>query len=202
MESCVVVDVSDWTVIDVEPGGDEPKEWLAEPIVDGASGETRWLFKPVRFGVFRDGRTYRQGTDWAECVACQLGRLIRVPVAVVELAQRGDVEGAISRHVAPPKWSHDGASVRLSDFVAEYRPRTPEDKRQNRVGHRLDTIELILDGVLGPPETEYATWRAFDVFGGLLLLDAWIGNQDRHEDNWGIMTGPDGELRLSPAFDQ
>ncbi|HEX7880970.1 MAG TPA: hypothetical protein VF720_16280, partial [Candidatus Eisenbacteria bacterium] len=40
-----------------------------------------------------------------------------------------------------------------------------------------------------------------DVFAGYLMLDAWIGNQDRHHENWGVIITPTGEVFLAPTFD-
>jgi serine/threonine protein kinase HipA of HipAB toxin-antitoxin module len=39
------------------------------------------------------------------------------------------------------------------------------------------------------------------VFVGYLLLDALIGNQDRHHENWGLIKAPGAGLSLSPTFD-
>jgi hypothetical protein len=45
---------------------------------------------------------------------------------------------------------------------------------------------------------------ATDLFVGYLLLDAWIGNGDRHHENWGFIrcgSGQDEVLYLSPTYD-
>jgi hypothetical protein len=42
---------------------------------------------------------------------------------------------------------------------------------------------------------------AFGVFVGYLLLDALIGNQDRHQLNWGLIRSPERRLMLAPTFD-
>ena len=57
---------------------------------------------------------------------------------------------------------------------------------------------------LGPPygfQTEPGLESAFDVFVGYLMFDAWIGNQDRHDNNWGVLRDVDGHLFLSPSYD-
>jgi hypothetical protein len=36
---------------------------------------------------------------------------------------------------------------------------------------------------------------------GYLLLDALIGNQDRHHQNWGLLKVPGAGLTLAPTFD-
>jgi hypothetical protein len=43
-------------------------------------------------------------------------------------------------------------------------------------------VNLPINGI--PPE---GIQKAVDVFVGYLLLDAWIGNGDRHHENWGIV---------------
>ncbi len=33
------------------------------------------------------------------------------------------------------------------------------------------------------------------------MLDALVGNQDRHDENWGLILLPDGLITLAPTFD-
>lgn len=42
---------------------------------------------------------------------------------------------------------------------------------------------------------------AIDVFIGYLMLDAWIGNQDRHHENWGLVNSPQLTRHLAPTYD-
>jgi hypothetical protein len=43
---------------------------------------------------------------------------------------------------------------------------------------------------------------AVDVFLGYLMLDAWIANQDRHHENWGIiLMNSQGTYHLAPTYD-
>lgn len=41
------------------------------------------------------------------------------------------------------------------------------------------------------------------MFAGFLLLDAWVGNQDRHDQNWAVVrrSVAPGELRLAASYD-
>ena len=49
------------------------------------------------------------------------------------------------------------------------------------------------------------SYSGSEVFVGYLLFDAWIGNQDRHHENWGIVLSSDAQplelVRLAPSFD-
>ena len=45
---------------------------------------------------------------------------------------------------------------------------------------------------------------AVEVFAGYLMLDAWIANQDRHHENWGLVIVFESEkpkIHLAPTFD-
>lgn len=39
-----------------------------------------------------------------------------------------------------------------------------------------------------------------DVFVGYLLFDAWVANQDRHHENWGVVSYED-KIYLAPTYD-
>ncbi|MGH7961884.1 MAG: HipA domain-containing protein, partial [Candidatus Binatia bacterium] len=45
-----------------------------------------------------------------------------------------------------------------------------------------------------------AVETARDVFVGYLMFDAWIANQDRHHENWGLIVTPDA-THLAPSYD-
>jgi hypothetical protein len=95
-------DVSTWPVVEAEPLGRDRKVWLRDPTVPAmlATKEHNWLFKPVvipRHGV-------SQGEDWVEKLVSELGRLLRVPCAEVDLAERHGEAGSVSRNVVPDRW--------------------------------------------------------------------------------------------------
>lgn len=202
-----MIDVTEWSRGDREPGGDEAKVWFEAPSDYRLSG--KWLFKPptvkeLKLSAERQARgdkpdQYRRGEDWAEKIAFELAVLLGIPAASTELAiyhspDERIVEGSMSLDMRPRHWSLVGGGVLLGELDASYEP------GQN-TGHHLENIERILGELPGPPETEFADWSAFDVFAGYLMLDAWVANRDRHEHNWGLLQAPTGEVHLSPTFD-
>lgn len=52
-----------------------------------------------------------------------------------------------------------------------------------------------------------AALEAFDTpslmtdFARLVAFDCWIGNADRHQENWGVISSMAGDIRLAPMFD-
>lgn len=166
-----VVDVTAWRVRDEEPTGGDEKEWLTDR--DGRD----WLFKPV---VEHENEGFVQGEDWSEKVSAEMARLVGVPCATVELAVRNGRRGSISLDLKPPKWELQPGAVLLAQTVPDY-----VSGDRHRRGHSLENIRLALERYGPPPQAAVPTsFRAFDVFVGYLILDAWIANRDRHDENW------------------
>jgi hypothetical protein len=188
-----VLDVTDWRVAAEEPSGADAKVWLADP-TDG----DLWLFKPV---TIKDGHVH--GEDWAEKVASELGALLSVPCARVEMAVRDGEIGALSRNLRPPDFEMHNGAVLLSDLVDDYIPGAYAPT--GRPGHSLKNIRRVLDGAIPPPGAALpSSFSAFDTFAGILVLDAWIANRDRHDENWSVLVPrtPGHPRRLCGSYDQ
>lgn len=186
-------------MVTTETIGAEEKDWL-----EGQGA--RWLFKPVTVKSEEP-----QGEDWAEKAASHLAGLIDVPCARVELAVRNGEPGALSRDLRPPKGFQlqSGALLLVDRGVPNFVPARQLDhdkalKRQ-RPGHSLRSIQWALQGVAAPPDSGLPeTFDAFDTFAGYLVLDAWIGNRDRHDENWSVLI-PElqgGTAHLCGSYDQ
>ncbi|MCT2587464.1 HipA domain-containing protein [Actinophytocola gossypii] len=190
-----IVDVSDWLVMSQEPGGAEPKDWIARPSdVKRSELDRFWLYKAAKVGELSK---YRRHDDVAELLASALAEAIGLPAAKVELACRHDTEGIISRNITPPGWELHSGDVRLSECPG-YETCSLDERPKNRVGHNLVNIGEVLRGCGGP--ATLANEPAFSVFAGYLVFDAWIANTDRHAINWAVLER-DGERRLAPTFD-
>lgn len=145
--------------------------------------------------------------DWREKVAAQLGKLLGLPMAQTELATiyipQDDtwISGSISVDYTPPV----GELISLRRFLSQVDPNYDsaysesfEDGynvsnvmfylHQNSVGLPLgwNGIEGIADGA--------------DLLVGYLLLDAWLGATDRHDENLEIAISESGYF-LCPTFD-
>jgi hypothetical protein len=173
-----LVDVSAWRVRDEEPAGGDEKEWLTDP--DGRD----WLFKPVT-----EHQSFVQGEDWSEKLSAEMGRLLGVPCAKVELAVRARRRGSISLDLKPANWELQPGAVLLAQTVPNY-----DSADRRRRGHSLVNIETALEGFGPPPGAQVPTaFEAFDVFVGYLVFDAWIANRDRHDENWAVLLPPPPE---------
>lgn len=171
-------DVSSWEVVNQEPSGREEKLWVREPGALSGSRERDWLFKPV---IIKSG--HRQGEDWAEKIVSELGGLLGVPCAEIRLAVRDGSPGSLSRNVAPDRWNLVSGSILLGELIENY-----QEGRLNppgRPGHSPETICQALSSC--EPSPGVAGLSAFDVFAGYLVLDAWVANRDRHDENWAVL---------------
>ena len=136
---------------------------------------------------------------WSEIIAYQIGEMmgIEVPPAFVGVNSEGQ-PGALMEFF----YGHDGSDETLEhggDYWVRFFP--GYDRRKGRshsiqgnldIGRELRNQGLICDPV--------------DHWSELLLLDALIGNTDRHQDNWGVVwrrvpTSGNRPGRYAPAFD-
>jgi hypothetical protein len=188
-----VIDVSSWEIIAEETTGAEAKFWLEQP-----GTEVRWLLKSVTIKA-----DHRHGEDWAEKIASHLGRLLGIPCARVELATWHDEEGCISASLRPRTHQMQPGQVLLEKVKAP--GYVHHSKGKLHPGHSLENIRSALNGVLSPPDCVLPfDATAFDVFAGYVLFDAWIANQDRHDNNWSVLipgTAAAGAMRLSGSYD-
>ncbi len=185
-----VLAVDECEVESDEPGGAEEKVWLRSP----DDGEL-WLFKPVT------NTSHRHGEDWAEKATSHLAEALGVPCARVELATRTGREGSISRNLRPRDYEMQPGQVVLA---AAGIPGYEAGNVPGRPGHSLAAISSALAGSLPPP----GSWlppgaTAFDAFAGYVLLDAWVANQDRHDENWSLLRSftPGAPDRLAGSYD-
>lgn len=184
------VDVNSWEVLRVETSGRDEKYWLRDP-----DASEDWLFKAV---TVKQGHVH--GEDWAEKAASHLADLIGIPHARIELARRGESHGLIALNLIPRLFELQEGRVllqRFPDYVHQ------PGRGGEHQGHSLENIQAALEGALPPPGWE-APFNAvaFDVFAGYLVLDAWIANTDRHENNWAVLRrAGEPELYLCGSYD-
>ena len=211
-----------YAVVDIVDPGDDPetrgsrtKFWVR---FVGEAG--RWLLKFPRPGT---------GEHWAEKAACEIGHLIGVECAQVELA----------RYFGPPMAGHEKADAAGDqEFLPEGEPATicksflpgEEDaawavgafhgwevlqyevpgydtelvrgQRDHNVKNIVRVVyELMTDEQMNPKQG----WQhLLKQLASYALLDGLIGNTDRHHENWMVAFVPEGNdavLKSMPSYD-
>lgn len=169
---------------DTEQLGSKPKFWV---LLD----DQRWLFKEARPNT---------GEDWAEKAAAEIARALGINAAKVELAEYGGTIGCISCNFIDVKAGE--ALVHGNEIMAWNVTGYDKTKVFRQADHTLENFQLAL--------------RALSDFGhidailtelaGYMVLDALIGNTDRHHENWGLRlhkpVAMQGRiLSAAPSFD-
>jgi hypothetical protein len=149
--------------------------------------------------LFKEGRP-STGENWAEKVACELCALLELPHAAYDLAEWRDTKGVVTRSFVPPGGRLLLGNELLARFVKGY----TADRRYKQTQHTVSAVMAILHSKTVELPVSYKTEAivlAADLFVGYLMLDSWIGNTDRHHENWGLIVIPPRRVELAPTFD-
>lgn len=172
-----------------EQMGSKRKFWVRNP---DDSGGRDWLFKLP---------TENTGEHWAEKIAYEIAREMRVAAPRVELAFYRDADGGRQRGSITESFTSEGYKLHhgneiLADMDADYDP-------DRKFGQSQHTIQRIFAGMGILRDASYAEQCRVKL-AGYFIFDALIGNVDRHHENWGILREIGRELwrgRLAPSFD-
>ena len=189
-----------YRVVDVDKAID-PKVTpdLEGPLVDEHMGSkekfwyrdregARWLFKHPRENT---------GEHWAEKIAAEVIVRLEVLHCDVELAIFDGIHGTVSKSFADESQGQElvHGNQALAETVSEY---GTEEKRFRQSDHTLENICLALERWTDDAEESKRQFAEY------VVLDAVIGNTDRHHENWGILrtrTGGGWTRTLAPTFD-
>jgi hypothetical protein len=193
------IDVSAWEHVRVEPRGATSKEWLREPGGSSSRPETDWLFK----AVVQHENGSRQAGDFTEVLASRVATLLDLPAAETRLASLNGVDGVIVRNVKPAGFDMVTGRLAMLDSLGV----ATTDSRRDRsasLGHTLNNVLDTLHAYAPPPQA--SSWdecTGADTMAAYLVLDALIGNTDRHEQNWSVLRNQDpaGRDHLSATYD-
>ena len=184
-ESYPVLEVKYEWHLGTEAMGTKRKFWYRDP---SSRDATRWLFKIPRPNT---------GEHWAEKIAAEIARLLDIPHAQVELATCSGQRGSATKSFRRERQELIHGNQILRDIVAGYDPR----KTFHQSSHTLENIWVVMEHFfVDSDDARRARIRVAEY----LVLDALIGNTDRHHENWGILRERHGKQRrdtVAPSFD-
>lgn len=150
-----------------EEMGSKSKFWHINP----EDEEVYWLFKYPRNNT---------GEHWAEKIAAEVAKQINVPHARVELAVFEDIKGSSTKSFVSDRQELVHGNQLLSWYVSGYDP----EQKYDQSSHTLTNIWSVIDQVFRHHKSKKgAKLRLAEYF----VLDALIGNTDRHHENWGLL---------------
>lgn len=186
-----IIEVPSGSARAVEPLGAKPKFWFNGD--DGAP----WLCKLVRPNT---------GEDWAEIVAARAAELLDIPHAYYALGVYEGHRCVVSRSMIPSGSSLIHGDELLTWLDPAY-PANSTPRHYAEPSHTLEAAFAALGRVLcGVPPN----WRSLedcqpadgeDVLAGYVILDALVGNTDRHHQNWAVLRDMSRNWRIAPTFD-
>jgi hypothetical protein len=150
--------------------------------------------------LYKEGRP-DSGEHWAEKICCEISRVLGLPHADYELAQWRGRKGVVT-----PSFVPEGARLVLgNELLARAIPGYEGVPRFKARQHTVRVVMAVLNhpairlpaGFAGLPGVATPA----DAFVGYVMLDALVGNQDRHHENWGLVLIPTRQITLAPTFD-
>ena len=145
------------------------------------------------------------GEDWSEKVAAEIASRLGLPHARYELGTFDARPCVVSPKFVPSPCTLIHGNELLGQTNRSYGNLNVSRHRQT--AHTLEAVEdaLVQTACELPLQWDPVgkLTAPIEVFTGYLLLDAWIGNTDRHHENWAIIENPEASARrhLAPTFD-
>ncbi len=186
-----IIQVNPEWMLQREEMGSKTKFWyrpLANHTDASVVDDNMWLFK------YPQPRT---GQHWAEKIAAEVAVILRINHARVELAEFQGDRGSVTESFARSGRSLYHGNQVLERVVHGYDP----EQRFRQSNHTLANIFGAMDGIFVEPETAKS---AKTLMAEYVLLDAVIGNTDRHHENWGVLRRRVGDKWrgfVAPSFD-
>jgi hypothetical protein len=190
-----ILDISDMQSDRDEQMGTKEKSWFW-----GDPKHWYWELKSDRF-LFKAGRP-GTGENWAEKIACELCRSLKLPHAEYELSIYRQKKGVITPNFVPNESRLELGNEILARYIKGYEV----SRKFKQTNHTLRAaLAVVSDKNLLLP-LGFNSFKnidsSMDVFIGYLMLDVWVANQDRHHENWGtIVNEITRKAYLAPTFD-
>ena len=145
---------------------------------------------PVRAKKVKDVLSYKNN-QYSEHIGCQIFRSCGFEAQDTLLGVFTDKQGKEKIVVACKDFTQNGGE--LYEFV-KFANQTLVDRSSERI-----TIEDVYDTIYETDAIINKT-EVINMFWDVFVIDALIGNRDRHLGNWGLIE-KDGEFTFSPIYD-
>lgn len=178
-----LIDFSSWNIYEDAPYGSGASEkiWLE----DKNTG---------RIGLFKFPKIKTNGEltgeHWAEKLAFELGKLLGIQCAEVDIGTYNNRIGSISYNFLNTDEQLREGIVYISSTYPYYNG----DRLLETLNNEKYSIQMILNSIKGLGFNEE--------FFKIPVFDCLIGNSDRHHSNWGtIVNIKSGDKRFAPLYD-
>lgn len=171
-------DISNW----------QEKPWFqtggtrSKMIVENPDDHTDYYFKTSLKKINKD---YKY-EFWSEIIASEIGQALVFNVLKYDIAYNGRELGCISKSMVTPGGNKltEGISY-LTGYDTTYQP---ADKKSSKTQYTFQFIEKAL--------RSFKLERFVENIIELIIFDSLIGNSDRHQENWGVLTEYNDVIRI------
>lgn len=154
-----------------------------EPIVRGSRKKMLAIDNKKEIAMFKYEREdYDCSEACSEKLAYEIAKVLEYNCAKIELAVDNDNKIGVLNY-----YFSDRFNAPHTDIVAYLN----KDTKERKSYYTISNIKSVLDNI----DTDL-----FKDFIKIMIFDALIGEQDRHEENWGI-TEKQGKNFISPLYD-
>lgn len=167
-----IVTIAPEQFADIEQLGSKDKFWFW-------LADEKWLFKEARVIPTPQGAV-PTGEDWAEKIAAEIAQRLGIPAAKVELAEAGGRRGSASLNFTSPVQQLMHGNEVMAGFLEGYDP----EVRFKQTSHTVVNIIAAIRRMFPSANEHHVVLRQLASY---MVLDALIGNTDRHHENWGLL---------------
>jgi len=155
-----------------------------------------WFIYNKKRYLFKEGRE-NTGENWAEVIVADISEYLNIPHAPYYLGKVKDRHGVITPTIVP----ETGMLIPGNEILAKIDNRYDGSLKYKARLHKVSTVLAALKS-FGFDEEHFNTKisSGAEMFVGYLMLDALVGNTDRHHENWAIISHEDREY-LAPSYD-
>ena len=154
------------------------------------NGNTYMIKEPDPIREKNNQLSYMNNT-FSEHIGCQIFSMLNIPVQETFLAKYTRTDGKTEIVVACKDFRKPGQLLYEADSLSK-----SIINRQDRHKPDYEKIEQIFTEV-EQRTTEDIKQRFWDTF----VVDALIGNKDRHLGNWGFLSSDERHLEIAPVYD-